>query len=279
MPDNYDLLHSLAGRIGGGVEKALPCSSSQEVVDAVCQELFETGRGATFGPANEESWAQLLESRGWRAPFAKEFRKFKRDMLNGGGWTDPIYFHREWDRVFRSPSKRFAFRSVYLDRSFEAIPELDDSASDDRRSLPDCRRSEHERDRGDSLNLYVYVLPNLAGVSAPNLPWLNDIAGAYMFEKWRTWVEIHPETAGHYGIKEGDQVEVRTPRGSLVLSAKIFAGLRPDVIAVPFGFGRKAGGRWCTGIGENPAVLVDPQTDPLTGTKLWTSTQASIRRV
>lgn len=279
MRDPYECLHAVAGRLGPTIAKALPWPDSQEAVEAACRELFDTGRGAAFGPANEESWAQLLESRGWRAPFAESFEDFKRAVLAGGGWTEPIYFHREWDRVFRSPARKFAFSSAYLARSFEAMPEPNGFADPDRRCLPACRTKEHKHDETYPLGLYVYPLPNLVAVSSPNLPWLNDIAGAYMFEKWRTWVEIHPETAHRFGLTAHDRVEVRTPRGRLVLPVKVFAGLMPDVIAVPFGLGHRSGGRWCKGIGDNPAVLVDVRRDPLTGTALWTSTRASVRKV
>ncbi len=277
--DPYDCLKTIAGRLGGGIERALPWSDAEEAVGAVCTELFESGKGAAFGPANEENWAQLLESRGWRAPFAENYEDFKRDVLAGGGWIDPIYFHREWDRVFRSPPQRFAFSSAYLARSFEAFPPADGEGDRDRRCLPDCRIEKPKEDATYPLELYVYELPNLVSVSSPNLPWLNDIAGAYMFENWRTWVEIHPETAEHIGLSSQDRVEVGTPRGKMVLPVKIYAGLMPGVIAIPFGFGHKTGGRWCAGVGENPADLVDSRKDPLTGTSLWTSTRASVRKV
>ncbi len=277
--DGYSCVRTVAQRLGGSVAGALPWSDSAEAIDAVCRRLFETGKGAAFGPANEEAWAQLLESRGWRAPFADNFEDFKRGVLTGGGWTDPSYFHKEWDRVFRSPSRQFAFSSAYLARSFDALPGAEDPSDRDRRCLPDCGTGRRAHDETYPLELYVYALPNLVGVSSPNLPWLNDIAGAYMFEKWRTWVEIHPETAERFGITAHDRVEVRTPRGKLVLPVKIFVGLMPDVIAIPYGFGHKTGGRWCKGIGENPADIVDARTDPLTGTSLWTSTRVSIRKV
>ncbi len=276
--DPYEVLRSVAQHLGEAVARSLPWSDCGEVVDAVCRELYEGGRGAAFGPANEESWAQLLESRGWRASFAKHFDDFKRAVLVGGGWTDPIYFGREWDRVFRAPAGRFAFSSAYLARSFEAMPDGNENLSGDRGRLPNCTTQRHRHDGTYPLQLYVYALPNLSGVSSPNLPWLNDIAGAYMFKRWQTWVEIHPETAEHYGLSDNDRVEVRTPRGRLVLPVKIFRGLLPNVIAIPFGFGHDTGGRWCAGIGENPAELVDARHDPLSGKSLWNSTRAAIRR-
>ena len=277
--DPYDALRTIAEGLGGTVAKALPWADSEKAVDAVCRELFDAGKGAAFGPENEESWAQLLENRGWRAPFAADFAEFKRNVVAGGGWTDPIYFHREWDRVFRSPSGKFAFSSVYLARSFDAQPAADDPADQDRCCLPCCRVDRRPRDEAYPLELYVYPLPNLVSVASPNLPWLNDIAGAYMSRNWQTWVELHPDTAQRFGISAHDEVDVRTPRGGLVLPVKIHAGVLPDVVAIPFGFGRKTGGRWCAGIGENPAALVSALNDPLTGRSLWTSTPAAIRKV
>ncbi len=277
--DAYSVVRALANRLGGKVGGALPWADAESAVEAVLRELFDRGEGATFGPANEESWAQLLETRGWRAPFSSDFAEFKRDVIAGGGWTDPIYFHGKWDRVLQRPLRRFAFSSAYLASSFEAIPAAGDPDEVSARLLPQCRAEPRTSDETYPLELYVYELPNLVGCSSPNLPWLNDIAGAYMFEKWRTWVEIHPETAERFGVTAHDHVEVRTPRGRLTLPVRLYTGVMHDVVAIPFGFGRKSGGRWCRGIGENPADLVDARTDPLTGTALWTSTRATLRKM
>jgi anaerobic selenocysteine-containing dehydrogenase len=279
MRDPYEVLRSVARQLGETVAAALPWSGGKEAVDAVCRELFEAGKGAAFGSANEPGWAQLLESRGWRAPFAKNLSTFKRDVLAGGGWIDPIYFHREWDRVFRSPERKFAFSSLYLARSFEALPEPGQPPHADRRCLPDCTPQKAKHDQRFPFELHVYPLPNLFAVASANLPWLNDIAGAYMFEKWRTWVEINPEAAAEHGIADGDLVQVRTPRGRLTLPARIYRGIMPEVLVIPFGFGHRTGGRWCQGIGENPAEIVEARIDPLSGTALWSPTPASIEKV
>lgn len=276
--DPYAVTRALAERLGGAVSSALPWPDSKTAVDAMLQELYETGKGAAFGPANEESWAQLLESRGWRAPFAASIREFRKDVLAGGGWTDPIYFHREWDRVFHMPPGKFAFSSDFLARSFEAVG-LPPEVSDPKRAcLPCCATEPRKSDPNYPFELYVYPLPNLVAAASPNLPWLNDVAGAYMFERWQTWVEMHPETAARLGVQDQARVEVRTPRGSLELPLKLYPGLPPEVIAIPFGFGHETGGRWCEGIGENPGRVVTAATDPLTGRALWTATRASVRK-
>jgi anaerobic selenocysteine-containing dehydrogenase len=277
--DPYEIVRALATRLSSSGAGALPWADSQEVVGAACREIFDSAKGAAFGPANEQNWAQLLESRGWRAPFATNFSTFQRDMLAGGGWTDPIYFHKEWDRIFRWPARQFAFSSAYLERSYEALPDVSGNGEQNgRRYLPNCRTEPPVQDPDRPFELYIYALPNLVGVASPNLPWLNDVAGAYMFEKWRTWVEINPRKAEQLSIHDGDAVEVRTARGTLTLPAKLHAGVMPEVIAIPFGFGHKNGGRWCEGVGENPNQLLEPHRDSLTGTDLWTSTRAQIRK-
>lgn len=277
--DPYDVLRAVAKGIYDPLLEVLPWSNSKDAVDGVLQELFNAGKGAAFGPEHEASWAQLLESRGWRAPFATKLRDFRKAVLSGGGWTDPIYTHREWDRVFRSPAGRFAFSSAYLAKSLEAIPGTANQDDTDRNLLPTCLTDRRRPDEAYPWDLYVYALPNLASVSSPNLPWLNDIAGAYMFEKWRTWIEVHPETAERLHLSDGKPVEVRTRAGKMVLPVKIYTGLKPDVIAIPFGFGRRVGGRWCAGIGENPADLIDHRVDPLSGASLWYFTRASLKKV
>jgi anaerobic selenocysteine-containing dehydrogenase len=100
-----------------------------------------------------------------------------------------------------------------------------------------------------------------------------------MLRKWDSWVEIHPDTAEHYGIHDGERVAVSTARGTLELRAKIFAGLMPGVLAVPFGFGHEGEGRWVAREGGNPARIVTPLHDPLSGASFWNGTHASVAKV
>jgi anaerobic selenocysteine-containing dehydrogenase len=50
-------------------------------------------------------------------------------------------------------------------------------------------------------------------------------------------VQIHPDTAKHLGIADGNAITVQSPRGSITATASIFAGIRRDTIFVPNGFG------------------------------------------
>ncbi|MHC4609782.1 MAG: molybdopterin dinucleotide binding domain-containing protein, partial [Planctomycetota bacterium] len=76
----------------------------------------------------------------------------------------------------------------------------------------------------------------------------------------------------------GDTVVVTSPRGEMRTKAKLFEGIMPDVVAMPWGLGHEGGGRWSDGVGQNPANLVDVQTDPLTSGAFWNATRVSVRK-
>ncbi len=50
------------------------------------------------------------------------------------------------------------------------------------------------------------------------------------------WVEVSQGDAGRLGIREGDRVEVTTPRGAITCAARI-CGIRDGVVFVPFHYG------------------------------------------
>jgi formate dehydrogenase major subunit len=55
------------------------------------------------------------------------------------------------------------------------------------------------------------------------------------------FVEINPKTAADRGIRNGEDVWVKTPTGaSLKVKAKVTEGVGPDTVFVPFHFA----GRW-----------------------------------
>lgn len=82
-------------------------------------------------------------------------------------------------------------------------------------------------------------------------------------------VEIHPQTAGRYGLAEGDSVEVETPVGRLRLPAKLTAGIQPDTIHIPQGW-EEANANELTGA---------EASDPVSGFPNLKSGRCRIRKV
>jgi len=119
------------------------------------------------------------------------------------------------------------------------------------------------------------VLP-LFGGGNTNQPWLKDISGSKIMEKWDGWVELNPKKAKELGISNGDWVWVESEQGKLKLKARLFPGIRPEVVSVPFGFGHTQGGRWSKDDAGNIGGVVQKKFDPLSGDALWNYTQVRI---
>lgn len=269
-----DWLLDLARQTGGAAAAALPFRNAQAAVRAISDSLHALGRGGPIGPMEEEGWIRMLERGGWRPPSAAGPEEFYQKLVKSGGWSDPIYYHREWDRVFRAPHRRFAFHSTVIADRIKPRSWMDDV-----RCLP-----HYEPPRtGDSddafpLRLYVYPLSILSGLADVNAPWLMDVAGAYARERWRSWVEINPATGRRLGLEDNDRVVVTSRRGKVQTHVKLFEGVMPDVVAMPWGMGHEGGGRWTDGVGRNPAALVEALTDPLTSSPYWNATRVSLRK-
>jgi anaerobic selenocysteine-containing dehydrogenase len=89
-----------------------------------------------------------------------------------------------------------------------------------------------------------------------NIPWLREIYPEPL-------VEIHPETAEKYGIKDGDWVWIETRRGKVKQKAKLTLGIDPRVVhAVRWWYPEKPGpdhGIWESNIN---VVTLDYPYDP-----------------
>lgn len=53
------------------------------------------------------------------------------------------------------------------------------------------------------------------------------------------YVQIHPDKAGLAGIKDGAKVRIETAHGTIDARAWLHAGIRPDAVFVPIGWGEK----------------------------------------
>lgn len=96
-----------------------------------------------------------------------------------------------------------------------------------------------------------FVSPTL-GDHGANKPWLQELADPMTTVMWNTWVEINPETAHKLGVENDDVVKITSEAGEVEAPVYLYPAIRPDVIAMPFGQGHTAYGRYAQGRGENP---------------------------
>jgi anaerobic selenocysteine-containing dehydrogenase len=108
----------------------------------------------------------------------------------------------------------------------------------------------------DALRLVTYATM-LGDGSLANRSWLQETPNPLTTAMWNSWIEIHPDTAARLGIKDDDIVEVTSSAGKVEAIAYLFPALRPDTVAIPFGQGHTALGRWAKDRGCNPANLLE----------------------
>lgn len=109
--------------------------------------------------------------------------------------------------------------------------------------------------------LLPFVSPVL-GEAGANKPWLQEVPDPTTTVMWNTWLEIHPKVAHELGLENDDIVKVISAAGELEASVYLYPAIRPDTIAIPFGQGHSAYGRYAAGRGVNPLDLVVPAYNP-----------------
>ena len=100
-----------------------------------------------------------------------------------------------------------------------------------------------------------FISPTL-GEAGANKPWLQELPDPTTTVMWNTWVEINPETAHELGIENDDVVKIISEAGEVEAPVYLYPAIHPEVIAMPFGQGHTAYGRYAQGRGANPANLL-----------------------
>lgn len=110
------------------------------------------------------------------------------------------------------------------------------------------------------------------------LPWLQELHDPITGIAYGTWVELNPETAAAIDVTEGDVVEVVSTQGSVKAPVFVIPAIRPDVVGIPLGQGHTEYGRYARGRGANPAGILEPVVDRVSGGLAWTATRVSLRK-
>ncbi len=291
-----DTLIQLAQRLGGTVAQSFPWADFQEFLKARYQGIFASGRGRVGDiPVSD------------LATFDDFWEAFTRE----GVWSAPPYAFDDWAYTFATPSGRFEFYSQLLHDKLEHLAEeeakklqdppppalVDEKLEEILTGLRIAMREdrvfmphfEPPRYVGEEtvfpLHLITYKLMVHAEGRGANVPLLREMLTPHLrgVTNWDTWAEIHPDTARKYGIEDGGLVWIESPvldeRNSvrrILVRARLYAGARPDTVAIPFELGHTAYGRWARGTGQNPNRILANQYDLLGGLAAFSPTRVRV---
>ena len=115
---------------------------------------------------------------------------------------------------------------------------------------------EPEFDGEGEFILFPFLSPILGDGSGANKPWLQETPDPTTTVMWNSWVEINPATADELGLENDDVIRIISAYGIIEAVVYRYPAIRPDVIAIPFGQGHTAYGRYAEGRGVNPANLL-----------------------
>jgi anaerobic selenocysteine-containing dehydrogenase len=253
-----DVLIELARAMGGSLATAMPWNDFVGALQEQVQGLYQAGIGM---PSVETT---------------ETFEEFWAKLRSRAVWYDQPYEFGQWERAFDTPSGKFEFASQILAERLETLGVL----FEDEDLLPRYQAPAFEGDENEyPFHLRTFKMITYTERWGGNIPWLQEIYGLHVQEKWNNWVELNPETAHELEIHDGDLVQVESAHGSIELKARLWPGTPPEVVSIPLGQGHTAGGRWAENRGANPNELIGPLTDPLSGELAAQSTRVRVRKM
>jgi anaerobic selenocysteine-containing dehydrogenase len=272
-----DVIIGLAKAVGGPVAAAFPWPNYLSLLKARVKGLYQSQQGSIIDESVKDNLRSVLQLQGFWTQRYGTFDEFWDALVRAGGWWDSAYYYRDYPRVLRTASGTYEFFSTELKSRLESaageggtgklLSRFGIDAKDKLAFLPHYKEPVTVGDEKEyPLHLITYKLMSHAGGRGANQPWLQEAISVHIKEAWDGWVEINPETAHEMHIHDGEMVWVSSPAGRVKLKARLYPGMMPHVVAVPFEYGHTHYGRWAAGRGENINHLV-PQLPPsLAGT-------------
>lgn len=254
--------------------------SYKSYIEEKLDKIYKTNIGSPFSDEFRISFDSLLAERGWRRREYSDSRGFLGEVRKTGGWWNSSQLRERQRGKFSSTINGFYLDSRLLrDRFKGSKTKLDELMASSgfnvekgtEYALGAYRDSEESEGNQFPLALYIMELTTTRGEGG-RLNDMADMIGHYEYIKWKSWVELNPETASQLGLTEGQMVWVESPRGKIKLTLVINPGLMPEVVAVPAGLGKKG----AYAFGENITNILSTEREIFTGTPAVAETRVRI---
>ncbi len=288
-----DVLINLAKRIGGMVAESFPFEKYEDFLKNSLKGIYESGKGAITSEGVKGLWLEYLHQRGWHIGRYNSFEEFWDQLLENGGWWNPIKKEKTLDKFFSTTSGKFEFYSTRLKNQIENLVEksrgpkfsqnmelilnkLNITARGDSIFLPHHEPVPYNQDL--PLHLVTFnVLTNPSGRAA-HLPLMQEMFGYMVRQYWDSWIEINTKTASELGISDNSWVWVESSTSSIKVRAKLSPAISPNVVAIPFGLGHTSYGRYARNHGINPYSIMRNTYDCINGRSALEGTKVKISK-
>jgi menaquinone reductase, molybdopterin-binding-like subunit len=260
-----EVLFALSAALGGTVQRSVPYESFEELLRERARGLFEAGRGRTFSTEFDIENHRQQEERGWWLSTQPDFESFWEELLDHGGWIEPLFDFTDPRGVSRTASGRIELMPDSAARALEADGDGDRLYG---HGPPDWESG----GRDFPLRLLPYRAMAPATIAMPPAPWLAEQPAVLPDLQWAPWVLVSPSTASALGLEENISVHVVSSRGRYTARLRLSPGVPPHSVSAVHGL------RSRDGTPADPLALLDGSVNPLTHLPIWFTTFVRLER-
>jgi thiosulfate reductase/polysulfide reductase chain A len=235
-----DTLIEIGKRIKGPMAEYYKKLGNVENVLKAIAKGFEKNPGDN-GVNSLETWA--AKGVWYRKPYP--YRQIAGEFFEWDGveYWKPMSDALVKEKLFPTESGKFELKSHYLEHYADFVSGKTGVAKE-RVGFPQYIPPKYTG--GGDLHFIATKTPVHGEGRTANIPVAISIYQPVSGGRNEVFLEIHPETAKKRGIRNGDRVKISNELGAIYARAHLYPATRPDTVAMPYGFGHFAHGRWAS---------------------------------
>jgi thiosulfate reductase/polysulfide reductase chain A len=217
-----------------------------EIAQGIARKM---GWGQYFPYTRWEDWGELM---------MKDVPMSLDELKERGFWAGEVVYGRVGKGLPTPSGKIEIYSNDYAKHGYNPYPEWTE-----RSVMPD---------EAFPLQVTHSKLSMHCNIVTQNNPYLMEIVG-------ENWVEINSRDAAKYGVQDGGEVWIESPKDKIKMKAKVTEGLVPGAISIRHGhgFGHWAMGQVAKGKGAHSNNLMETHTNPVTGANCYNECKVRIR--
>lgn len=184
------------------------------------------------------------------------------NRLNLGIADDYIGFVKSnWSRIQKESGDSRSFDEFWRDALQKGVLTLPVKETISIRLKPAKLPSVKKIELGDEPRLVIYPSHRLYDGKFANRPWIQEVPDPLVKVSWQSVLEINPEDAKRWKLKEGQLVILRVNNKEVEIPIRYYPRLKRGTISLATGNGHTSYGRYAKGKGVNAFSLLNEAAD------------------